>query len=67
MTSRRWQNIAKYFFDISKLVLSITVVAPLVGRGGISLKVVALGALSGVLFLTMGLIFDRKGEADVHQ
>lgn len=62
MTPRRWQNLAKYFFDVSKLILTTSVLAPLVISEKADWKVIAIGTLGGVLFFAGGIVLDRKGE-----
>lgn len=62
VTSRRWQNIAKYFFDVSKLVIGISVISQLVAQEMIQWKAVAFGTLTGVVFMTVGVLIDRRGD-----
>lgn len=64
MTPRRWENLAKYFYDLSKLTLSIAVVTQYVARGLAEWKILALGGLTGVSLFAAGWIADMKGETD---
>ena len=66
MSERLWQNLAKYFYDISKLVLGVAVVTQLAGLGNTDFKVVAFGIVAGLLFLIMGMFFDRRGDVPLH-
>ncbi len=65
MTPRRWENIAKYFFDMSKLIMGTAVIMQLVTKEHIDWNEIALGATTGVLFLLVGIMADRR--ADVHK
>lgn len=62
MSARRWQNLAKYFYDISKLIVASAVVTHLVEHPVFNLKLVVFGLLAGIGFLLIGLQLDRKGE-----
>jgi len=62
VTARRWQNLAKYFFDVSKVIVALAVIGKAVSDQEIQIKTVAFGLFSGVLFFWMGLMFDRKGD-----
>jgi hypothetical protein len=62
VSSRRWQNIAKYFFDMSKVILAGAVVAQLVEIHQVDLKVIEWGIGSGVLFLLVAIVLDVRGD-----
>ena len=64
LTPRRWQNVAKYLFDISKLIVATAVISQLVTREGANWKAVAFGIVAGIFFLVGGLFADQKGEHD---
>ncbi|MDO8518922.1 MAG: hypothetical protein Q7T11_02015 [Deltaproteobacteria bacterium] len=61
MTPRRWENIAKYFFDLSKLVVASAVISQLVSKD-FSQKIFAFGSLNAILFFVAGYFFDRQGD-----
>ncbi len=63
MNPRRWQNVAKYSFDVSKLIIATAVISQLVTKEGVEWKAVAFGVVSGIFFFAGGLFFDRKGDA----
>lgn len=62
MSARRWQNFAKYLYDVSKVIIAIAVVSQFVTAATIHWKVVALGAIAGVLFLGAAMVADKGGE-----
>lgn len=62
MTPRQWQGLAKYFFDMSKITISIAVISQLVARDQSSWKAIAFGTVTGVSFLVTGLFFEKKGD-----
>lgn len=62
MSSRRWQNLAKYFYDMSKLIMASSVVAQLVAYQKLELKVVAWGLIGGILCLIEAVRLDKKGD-----
>jgi hypothetical protein len=64
MTPRRWQNLSKYFLDLSKLIVSIAVVGQLVTREVFSWKAIVFGTGTGILFFMLGFAFDWKGDED---
>ena len=62
MSPRRWQNIAKYLFDMSKLIWGVAVVTHLVNKDPFNLIVIALGSSGGLVFFIAAVRFDKKGE-----
>ena len=63
MNPRRWQNIAKYLFDVSKLIIATAVISQLVTKEGVQWKAVAMGTIAGVFFFPGGFLADQKGES----
>lgn len=61
---RQWDNLSKYFYDISKLVLGVSVVTQLARPNEANLIVVAFGIIAGVLFLLLALMIDRRDKHD---
>jgi len=64
MTPRQLHNLAKYFFDLSKLTLTVSVISQLVGQENINMKVIVFGATTSVLLLSMAVWLDWREEDD---
>lgn len=62
MSTRRWQNFAKYLYDVSKVIIAIAVVGQFVTGTPINWKMIAFGVIGGVLFLVAAMGADKKGE-----
>lgn len=62
MTPRRWENIAKYLFDISKITMGTSVVTKIVAENAVNWNSVAFGLASGVALFIAGVILDKKGD-----
>ena len=55
-------NVAKFFYDLSKLTLGIAVISQLVTRDNLHWNTVAMGLTTGVIFFTMACMLDKRGD-----
>lgn len=62
MSPRRWQNVAKYFYDISKVIIAVAVISPLFDKHGFNWEDMVLGATAGFLLFCAALLLDWKGD-----
>lgn len=59
-TKEQKDNLAKYCWDFSKIVLAALSIAPLAKPETVDLRGVVFGLTSGVIFAVFGYILDGK-------
>lgn len=52
-------NVSKYFYDISKIIVGTAVIAPFINKD-YSSKTVLLGLLVSIIFFVLGFLTDKK-------
>ena len=65
MTKQQQENVAKYLYDLSKIVFATAVVGNLLAGRQFSVVTLIVGAVSGFVFLGWGYFLDgleRRGE-----
>jgi len=60
LNPKQRENLAKYCYDISKIVVALLVIGPLARPGEISGWVLLFGFIAAVTFLLCGLFFDKE-------
>ena len=60
-TKEQKDNLAKFAYDIAKIVFAIIVIGPFVKPESFSLFVFILGAIWTIIFLLIGNLLDGKG------
>ena len=58
--NKQKDNLAKLFYDLSKIVFAILIVTPATKFNDVSFQVMAIGTSSMLLFFIAGFILDYK-------
>jgi len=60
LNSKQRENLAKYCYDISKIIFAILVIGPLTRPGEIGSWVLISGFTAASILLLLGLLFDKE-------
>ena len=63
MVQRQRENVAKYLYDLSKIVFATGVVGNLVAWKQFSMVALVLGGIGALVFLWWGYVLDGRGAA----
>lgn len=59
-TDKQKDNLAKYWWDLSKIMVAALVIAPFAKSEAVDLKAVGLGICAGILSALFGHLLDGK-------
>ena len=57
-TEKQKDNLAKYVWDMSKIMVTALAIAPFAQPEAVNMKVVGAGILAGILLALMGYLLD---------
>ena len=60
MSSKQRENLAKYGYDVSKIIGAILVIGPLTRAEQISGVGLILGVAGSIVFLAIGFLLDKE-------
>ena len=60
MNPKQRENLAKYCYDISKIVVALLVLGPLARPGEIGGWVLISGSIAALILLLLGLFLDKQ-------
>jgi len=60
LSDKQRENLAKYCYDISKIVVAILVIGPLTRPGEIGGWVLISGFIAALILLLLGLFLDKE-------
>ena len=61
MNKKQRENLARYAYDISKIMVAVPVLGNALSAG-FSLRAFWLGIVAAIVFLVVALLLDRKAE-----
>jgi len=59
-TEKQKDNYSKYFYDLSKIILVVTVIAPIAKPETFNIHLFIGGLLASILLFIFGSLIDRK-------
>ena len=62
MNEKQQDNLAKFSYDLARIIAGVAVITPLIQESGGTVINVFLGLIAVLLFLLIGLAIDSKEE-----